>query len=608
MAKLDNKIEASAKNLREILSQQKYTIDYFQREYSWSIKHIEQLIIDLTNSFLNEYKEGDSREEGEGYSNYYMGSFIVSLANNKKSIIDGQQRLTSLTLFLVYLNNLAKEQNLDLDISNMIFSELRGKKSFNIEVEERVECLESLFKTGDYVLKDNDNESTKNMLERYKDIDNFFPNEEINNNSLIMFIDWIMYNVILVEIIAYSDENAYTIFETMNDRGLNLTPTEMLKGFLLSKLSENKRQEINKLWKENIKKLKDLDDDQSFFQDWLRAKYADSIRQGKQGSQNEDFEKIGTRFHSWVKENLDKLGLKESNEKSFYDFIVKDLNFYLNAYEIILNATNEYHKELENVYYIDDWGIARSLSYPLMLASLTLSDDKDTIKNKINIVAKYVEIFAVKRAVNYKKFAYSSIKYTFYTLIKEIRNKNIDELKDILNTKLDVMPEKWSKFSNFGMHGQNKKFVKFLLSRISSYIDNCAGINTEYDTYFRPKNKPFEIEHILANKYERHKDEFSEKADFDIYRNKIGDLVLLPKGNNQSYSDKEYAEKYKHYVKENLLVKSLTQLAYENNPNFINMIKNKNFPFKAHIEFKKEDIMERQKLYQKICENIWDKV
>jgi hypothetical protein len=192
-----------------------------------------------------------------------------------------------------------------------------------------------------------------------------------------------------------------------------------------------------------------------------------------------------------------------------------------------------------------------------------------------------------------------------YSLVKEIRGKTLEELKSLLSSKLEQMPEKWDALSKFGMHGQNKRFVKFLLSRMSSYIDKHAGINTNYDSYFRPEGKQFEIEHIWANKYERHIDEFEQKADFEVFRNRLGDLVLLPRGTNQSYGDKEYKEKHKHYVKENLLVQSLTPLAYENNPNFINMIQSTKLPFKAHEEFKKADIEERQKLYQLICEDIW---
>lgn len=110
--------------------------------------------------------------------------------------------------------------------------------------------------------------------------------------------------------LAYSDENAYTIFETMNDRGLNLTPSEMLKGFLLSKFSDkNKRKKADEYWKSEIQNLKSFDknEDQKFFQSWFRAQYADTIRQGSAGSKNEDFEKIGTRFHSWLRDNPKRL-------------------------------------------------------------------------------------------------------------------------------------------------------------------------------------------------------------------------------------------------------------------------------------------------------------
>ena len=270
-----------------------------------------------------------------------------------------------------------------------------------------------------------------------------------------------------------------------------------------------------------------------------------------------------------------------------------------------MEASIKLQKDTEHIYYIDDWGIATSLSYPLLLAPLNIDDTDEIIKMKMNLVAKYIETFVVRRSINYKKFASSSIRYTMYTLVKEIRGKTIEELRSILTSKLESMPETWDKMNKFGMHGQNKRFVKFLLSRMSSYIDKHAGINTNYDSYFRPEGKQFEIEHIWANKYERHKKEFDQKVDFEVFRNRIGDLVLLPRGNNQSYGDKEYKDKHKHYVKENLLVQSLTPLAYENNPNFLNMIRNTKLPFKAHEEFNKADIESRQKLYQLICEHIW---
>lgn len=609
MTKLENKIEARHRNLFDVLNEQKYTVDYFQREYSWQEKHIEQLVTDLTSAFLNEYTSGDSRTQGENYNNYYLGPFVVSIKDGKRSIIDGQQRLTSLTLFLIYLNNLQKELGTSEKIEPMIFSELRGFKSFNITVEERIPCLEALFTSGLYEPKESDDDSTHNMAERYQDIVEAFP-DEIKNGAFPFFIDWLKYNVIMVEIVAYSDENAYTIFETMNDRGLNLTPSEMLKGFMLSRFDNvGKRQKANETWKAAMQRLRtyDTDEEQRFFQAWLRSQYADTIRPGKAGSKNEDFEKIGTRFHSWVRDNLEKVGLNGKDGAGFESFVERDFQFYLKAYLLILDAEWTIEERLQHVFYISRWGIAPTLSFPLMLAPLRMEDSEEIVCRKMDTVARYIETFVVRRSVNFRKFSASSIRYTMYSLVKEIRGKSLDELLEVLSKKLDEMQESFNGVVDFRLHGQNYRFVKFLLSRITSYVEQQAGMGSSFVTYYEPKKgKPFEVEHIWADKYERHIDDFKQEHEFNSFRNRLGDLVLLPRGTNQSYGDKTYDEKLEHYVKENLLVKSLCPITYKNNPNFTRLATEFGLPFKAHSEFRKADIDARQSLYQKICEQIWN--
>jgi len=608
MSKLENKIEAQHRNLFDVLNEQKYTVDYFQREYSWGEKHIEELVTDLSSAFLAEYSPGDRREQGEQYNNYYLGPFVVSSKDGKRSIIDGQQRLTSLTLFLIYLHNLQKELGFDEKIEPMIFSELRGNKSFNITVEERIPCLENLFNNGEYTPVENADESTRNMAERYQDIVRAFP-DELKADAFPFFIDWLKYNVIMVEIIAYSDENAYTIFETMNDRGLNLTPSEMLKGFVLSRFDKlDKRAAASDLWKQSMLHLKayDKDEDQRFFQAWLRARYADSIRPGKAGSKNEDFEKIGTRFHSWVRDNLNKVGLNVDLGESFENFVQQDFRFYLRAYTRILDAERELKPGLECVFYINHWGIAPTLSYPLMLAALNTNDDDSTVTQKINTVAAYIESFVVRRSVNFRNFSASSIRYTMYSLVKEVRGLDLAALQALLTQKLLDMKESFDDMDKFRMHGQNKRFVKFLLARMTAWCDQQAGMSNNFVTYYQPTSgKPFEVEHIWADKFSRHKDEFEQEHEFQNHRNRLGDLVLLPRGTNQSYGDLPYEDKKAHYIKENLLVKSLCPLAYENNPNFLALNKRFNLPFKPHNSFKKEDIQARQSLYRSICEQIW---
>ena len=72
------KIEGSPKNLKQLLQNTKYTIHYYQREYRWQRKHIEELIYDLSSEFLENYHQGDPRPAVANYSAYFMGSIVLA--------------------------------------------------------------------------------------------------------------------------------------------------------------------------------------------------------------------------------------------------------------------------------------------------------------------------------------------------------------------------------------------------------------------------------------------------------------------------------------------------------------------------------------------------
>ena len=606
--KLKNKIEATDTNINTLLKGKKFTIDYFQREYRWQGKHISLFVEDLTSTFLKSYNPEHKRPEVSNYQNYYLGPVVFSENpdNGKKSIIDGQQRITSITLFLIYLNHLQKDLEQKVAISELVFSEKFGEKSFNMTDEIREPCFKSLFEYGEYTIKSDDDETVQNMVERYEDIEQSFP-EELTQNALPFFIDWFIENVVIVEITAYSDENAYTIFETMNDRGLNLTPTEMLKGYVLSKITDkDQRNEINELWKNEIQKLHEYGEttDQSFFQAWFRGKYAVSIRPGKAGSEDKDFEIIGSRFHNWFKDNY-KLLFKLKTSDDFYNYFKSQFPFFVKWYLIIWHAQTDFDSSMPHANYISQWGIAESLQNPLLLASINFEDDNNTIQKKIDFVSRYIETFTVRRAINYRKFGQTSIKYTMFNVIKRIRSNDTITLGTNLSNEIENIPENWNKVCNFGLHGQNRKFVKHLLSRISSYLDNLVGKDTTYAAYHHPNGKQFEIEHIWADKFNEHRYEFDQENDFQKWRNLIGALILLPQGTNQSFNSDKYEDKIEHYLKENTYAQTLNSIYYLKNPNFLKSEIIQSLDFKPHVQFKKDDIEERQKLLQRICENLW---
>ena len=125
-------------------------------------------------------------------------------------MIDGQQRLTSLTLLLIYLHNLQQGTPSAVKIDDLIYSEKYAKKSFNIDVDERAKCMEALYDGQSFDATDQP-EAVQRIVARYEDITEQFP-QELKGTSLPFFVDWLIDNVHLVEITAYSDEDAYTIF------------------------------------------------------------------------------------------------------------------------------------------------------------------------------------------------------------------------------------------------------------------------------------------------------------------------------------------------------------------------------------------------------------
>lgn len=91
----------------------------------------------------------------------FLGPVILT---NDKAIIDGQQRLSSITLLLIYLNHLQQERVYQVNVEKLIFSEKYGKKTFSISVPERKNCLESLYINGYYKVTENDSESVASLV------------------------------------------------------------------------------------------------------------------------------------------------------------------------------------------------------------------------------------------------------------------------------------------------------------------------------------------------------------------------------------------------------------------------------------------------------------
>ncbi len=598
-------IEGKGRTVRELMAGRKYAIDYYQREYKWQQKRVAELIDDLTDKFLESHEEGNERSAVADYGHYFLGSIIISDKDGQKFIIDGQQRLTTLTLLLIYCHHQLEDVEQKAQVADLIFSQKYGRRSFNLDVPERTDCMDALYK-GEEFSDANAPESVANILARYDDIEELFP-DELKASALPYFVDWLVENVHLVEITAYSDSDAYAIFETVNDRGLKLTPADMVKGYLLANITDaEKRTRVSRLWKDRVQALTDVgkDEDADAIKAWLRSQYAESIRERRRGAVPQDFDLIGTEFHRWVRDHEELLGLSASAE--FARFIEDDFAFYGRWYERLRRTAEAPIPGLESVHFIAQHNF--TLQYPVLLAPLRVDDGEAMVLRKIRVVATYLDILIHRRIWNWRSIDYSTMQYAMFLIMRDIRRKDASELASVLRERLDADTETFAKNDRFRLHGMNGRQIHRLLARMTDYVETRSGQASRYVEYAQRARKRYEIEHVWADHPERHTDEFAHPSEFQEYRNRVGGLLLLPKSFNASYGDLPYAEKREHYVGQNLLARSLHQRAYDHNPGFRRFIEASGLPFRAHAEFKKADLDARQALYQQLAERIWDPV
>jgi len=284
------------------------------------------------------------------------------------------------------------------------------------------------------------------------------------------------------------------------------------------------------------------------------------------------------------------------------------LNVYGKLYQQLRDSSIKLKSPFEVLFYIAKTGF--TLQYPVILAPISSSDTADVISKKIKMVASYLDIVLARRIWNWHSISYATLQYSMFILMRDIRRKQLEELSEILTSRLEMEPERFITNDRFSLHQMNGPYVHWLLARMTDYVQTNSGEKTQILEFFNldeSKKDKFEIEHIWANHYERHADEFGHLLDFQDIRNRIGGLLLLPKSFNASFGDLTFELKSpKYFGQSNYLAKSLDKQCYSNNPGFLSFVQHSNLPFEPYHQFKKSEMEKRQHLYQQIAELVWN--
>lgn len=596
------------------LQQRQYYIDFYQREYVWEKITVERLLDDIFYAFelsYAEYEDVDlSKEVIEKFNWYYLNIFITNKVNGKDYIVDGQQRLSTLTLIATKLYHIIGNGTLRNLLKECIFGEDSWQGNiFRLDNDKRKAVMECILNERPYT--DFKNKTEETIAARYKDISEYLDRKQLSDKKLTAFIHYFLERLILVELSIDKDDTPM-IFEVINDRGEALKPFEILKGKLVGALNKQDTESYSSKWDEAVSQLRGIED--AFFTDFIKAKYI-----YKRNSKTEA--SINNAYHRYLFEDnevAEGLGFRKKDHNyitSIKEFIDKDLKYYSGLYAKTRQNQNEFLRYNNEINYL-------SGQYQNIMAACCVNDPQE--KLKASAIAKEIDRLYILLILNgiYDSNEFQEISYK---LNEELPKRDMGEYRALFDEIITEIVKEKRNLDNVGAVLEYEVFkrknytnlpirlLRYYLARIEKYI--CDNINQAMQndvSYIATKTgerTAYHIEHVLS-KNDTNKSYFSSEEEFDERRNMLGGLLLLKDRNNISSGNEEYVDKLKTYSNGLVWAHSLCGTFYHCNKDFDNfndeLLSSTGINFKSIDRFDQEALDYRTRLLYQITKLVWE--
>ncbi len=611
-------VQPNKQNINSLLGTEVFYIDFYQRQYKWDEEPVKRLLDDVFYKFNEEYKKYKSSDiELEKlihkYSWYYLNTYVTNKVDDKTFIVDGQQRLTTITLILIKLKHLATHYNSGLGdwIKTKIAGSSGYKNVFWMHHNGHISTLQALFDKGsvDEEADKSKGVTTVNLANNYKLISRTLDKELSSLKKFESFVFYLMNRLVLINL-NVEQTDVPMIFEVINDRGVRLRPYEILKGKLLGQVDKEELEslKLNELWEKQVNSINHIAEDSidSFFIYYLRAKYADSIGEGRKF----DYNYHRVMFSSDFKSKLDL----DHNPKNVKRFIQNEFKYFTDLHHKLLNYYNHYHESYKHVYY--NYLTEMDTQFILIHSSCVLNDPEES--SKIKIVSREVDrlfsLLSLQRSYDSNEFS-----RVIYKISNEIRNKPIEVIRPAFDKALFELlenakgssadkPISYTFFKETGIE-LGIRFKRYFFARIEQFIADNMNLQMKKSMYDLVRNTGhvhgFHIEHILAKNKENLEIFNNDDEFFDRERNRLGALLLLKGRDNQSSNDEIYSEKLKSYANTLYWNETLREDVYKSKLDFREMMKKNNLTFKPYLKFGPDKVEKRQRLLFEIAKIIW---
>lgn len=538
------------------LFQNFYIIPAYQREYVWQEKEVIQLLEDVLDAF------SDNPE-----AEYFLGSLVVckSTEGVKLEVIDGQQRLITLSLVLNNIKRQYKKNKTDCSsIEKLLYSatitEIGETASLNIiDIQyEGKEVLYDLYNTDDDETinpKMIEGLPGKTIFDAHKHISSFFDTNFSTDEAfkqIKKFLGYLLNKVKVIQIETPEIGNALKIFETINERGISLDQVDLFKNLLFIQIERKQFSKLAKEWdkfKKSVVGQKVSEKPLRFLRYFIMANY-DVDQKGESVVREDD-------IYGWFVKNEAKCNYK-SNASSFVRKLHENADFYINL------LRNRYHSDnninLENLSKL----LGNAFRQHLLILLSANALKKDWFNHLVG------QLESVLFFYNITKEPPRDIEKRFASWTSEIRNiKSIVNLNNFIQNRLlnelDTRMRTFeSNFISMDTSSIQKYKLKYILAKLTDFIENLRVGEPKESSIAQYLKSSIQIEHILPdNPLQELVDVFSkgDKKEYDIYKNKIGNLTLLERPINESIQRDFFDEKKPEYSKSKFyLTRSISKI------------------------------------------------
>lgn len=565
-------------NIERLLNgQDYYEIPVLQRNYVWSKDNIKDLISDIKESMDEDHTQ-----------DYFIGSMVFSEGKERKVVVDGQQRITTLSLIFAVAVALFNKNN-DTDYIGL-YSPYLYKGTPN---DEGVIVSMNRLKHHD---KDNSfftnlinsrpvgntvTTSQTNMANARLTIE-----EELgsfNENELKRFINYLAKRVHIVSMVTSDLNMAFRIFETLNDRGAKLQPEDLLKNMLLRNLSDGSYDQVAKSWDNFINVLtsdngKMLVPTSTFLKHYVMSK-------GHLVQKAKLYDWFDKRTQSSTVSQA-SLGYEiNTNEgiNAFINELADEAKLYVKA------LSGNFEEAIDNCIAL---GVKQVLVMVLAAKKLDETKRKRVFALMESLIFSYV--------ITASRF--NVVEKSLYKIAGKIRNAHTDTalfdeaIKDIEALILEKKEQALTALEEFKMKKSDRKKAKYILSKLGESLDDID-------------HSGFTIEHIMPEEKSAGWKHVKESAeDYQALVSSIGNLTLINPSGNSSLKNKDFDSKKQVYNNQTMLTKTIVDSVNTGTKNTKHDKAIKAFNYSpVSGTWNRKEIERRAKALRDLAESIWFK-